>query len=205
MKKIISFVGVMYMIIAASCTSSTRIVSSWREPNKQVSVEKLNKVLVVALFKDETNRRMAEDQMVGYLSGKAVASYNYLDDDMNKKDENAIRDKIRADGYDGAITMRLVDVDKEKTYTPGNTSAYPTYYRTFGGYYRRSWSYYSTPGYYSTTKTYTVETNVYSIKEDKIIWTSLTETTDPEGVQKLTEEVSNVVYKQMVKEGFVSK
>jgi hypothetical protein len=45
---------------------------------------------------------------------------------------------------------------------------------------------------------------VYSIKEDRIIWSGLTETTDPDGVKKMTEEVANAVYKKMIKEGFIS-
>ena len=101
--------------------------------------------------------------------------------------------------------MRLIDVDKEKTYTPGNITSYPSYYQTFGGYYYRNWNYYRTPGYYSTTKTYTIENNIFSIKEDKIIWTGITQTTNPEGVNKLTEEVTKVVYKKMVSEGFINK
>jgi hypothetical protein len=142
--------------------------------------------------------------MVGYLKGKGVASYNYLDAGTSTKNEQAIRDKIRDDGFDGAVTIRLIDVDKEQVYTPGIISTYPAYYRNFSGYYYRSWSNYSTPGFYSTTKTYTVETNVYSIKEDKIIWTGITATTDPGGVEKLTEEVTRVVYRKMLKEGFIS-
>ena len=204
MKKIILPALLVGAIIAASCTS-TRITSSWREPDKQVAVNKLNKVLVVALFKDETSRHKAEDQMAGYLNGKGIVSYNYLKESFDKKNEDALREKIKKDGFDGAVTMRLVDVDKEENYTRGNISSYPAYYRNFSGYYYRSWSYYSTPGYYTTTKTYTIETNVYSIKEDKIIWSGLTETTNPDGVKKLTEEVAQVVYKKMVEEGFISK
>jgi len=204
MKKIILPALLVCTIIVASCTS-TRITSSWREPDKQVAVNKLNKVLVVALFKDETSRHKAEDQMAGYLNGKGIVSYNYLKESFDKKNEDALREKIKKDGFDGAVTMRLVDVDKEENYTRGNISSYPAYYRNFSGYYYRSWSYYSTPGYYTTTKTYTIETNVYSIKEDKIIWSGLTETTNPDGVKKLTEEVAEVVYKKMVKEGFISK
>lgn len=204
MKKIIIPALLVGTIIAASCTS-TRITSSWREPDKQVAVNKLNKVLVVALFKDETSRHKAEDQMAGYLKGKGIVSYNYLKESFDKKNEDALREKIKKDGFDGAVTMRLVDVDKEENYTRGNISSYPAYYRNFSGYYYRSWSYYSTPGYYTTTKTYTIETNVYSIKEDKIIWSGLTETTNPDGVKKLTEEVAQVVYKKMVEEGFISK
>ena len=204
MKMIIAPALLIAVTLAASCTS-TKITSSWREPDKQVIVEKLNKVLLVALFKDETSRHKAEDQMAGYLKGKGIVSYNYLKEGFDKKNENALRERIKADGFDGAVTMRLVDVDKEENYTRGNISSYPVFYRNFSGYYHRSWSYYSTPGYYSTTKTYTIEANVYSIKEDKIIWSGLTETTNPDGVKKLTEEVAAVVYKKMVKEGFISK
>ncbi len=205
MKKYIHLpIYLLILIIHTSCVSTT-IISSWKEQNKQIEIGKLHKVLVVALFKDETNRRKAEDQMVIYLKGKGIVSYNYLDDNISAKNEEAIRDKIKTDGFDGAITMRLIDVDKEKTYTPGNITSYPSYYQTFGGYYYRNWNYYRTPGYYSTTKTYTIETNVFSIKEDKIIWTGITQTTNPEGVNKLTEEVTKVVYKKMVSEGFKNK
>ena len=205
MKKYIHLpIYLLILIIHTYCVSTT-IISSWKEQNKQIEIGKLHKVLVVALFKDETNRRKAEDQMVIYLKGKGIVSYNYLDDNISAKNEEAIRDKIKTDGFDGAITMRLIDVDKEKTYTPGNITSYPSYYQTFGGYYYRNWNYYRTPGYYSTTKTYTIETNVFSIKEDKIIWTGITQTTNPEGVNKLTEEVTKVVYKKMVSEGFINK
>ena len=205
MKKYIHLPIYLFILIIHSSCVSTTIISSWKEQNKQIEIGKLHKVLVVALFKDETNRRKAEDQMVIYLKGKGIVSYNYLDDNISAKNEEAIRDKIKTDGFDGAITMRLIDVDKEKTYTPGNITSYPSYYQTFGGYYYRNWNYYRTPGYYSTTKTYTIETNVFSIKEDKIIWTGITQTTNPEGVNKLTEEVTKVVYKKMVSEGFKNK
>ena len=204
MKRFILPTLIICTLISASC-SSTRITSSWSEPDKTVTISKVNKVLVVALFKNETSRRKAEDQMAGYLNGKGVVSYNYLDNNFDKQNELALMEKIKADGFDAAVTMRLVDVDKEKTYTPGYTSVYPANSMNFSRYYFRSWSYYSTPGYYSTTKTYTIETKVFSIKEDKIIWSGLTETTNPDGVERLTEEVTSVVYKKMLKEGFISK
>jgi hypothetical protein len=155
MKKIIFNICTI-CVIATSCTS-TRITSSWAEPNKIIVLNKLDKVLVVALLKNETNNRMAEDQMVNLLNGKAIVAYNYFNDNFNKKNEDAIRDKIKLDGFDGAVTMRLLDVDKEKIYIPGNITSYPMQYRTFSGYYYRSWANYSTSGYYTTTKTYTID------------------------------------------------
>ena len=194
---------IICMIALSSCTS-TQITSTWREPNRTVSLNKLNKVLVVALFQNETSRRKAEDQMVGYLNGIGVASYDYLDKSISEKNEDAIREKIKRDGFDGAVTMRLVDVEKDN-FAPNNFSNYPNYYRSFGGYYFRNWPYYSNPGYFETTKTYTVETNVFSIKEDKIIWTGLTKTTNPNGVKKMTEEIAKVVFKEMIREGFIAQ
>ena len=203
MKNLILVTCIFGMLAISSC-SSTKITSTWQEPNKEISLNKLNKVLVVALFQNETSRRKAEDQMVSYFYGKGVASYNYLDKDISTKNENAIREKIKNDGFDGAVTMRLLDVDKEDVYSRGNISMYPSYYRNFSGYYFRNWGYFSDPGYYSTTKTYTVETNVFSIKEDKIIWSGITKTTDPSGVTKMTDEIGKAVFNEMVKEGFIS-
>lgn len=191
------------IFVLNSC-SSTKIVSSWCEPNKEIKISNLNKVLVVALFDNETSQHKAEDQMVGYLKGKGVQSYNYFKSNFNKENEEAIRTKIKKDGFDGAVTMRLIDVDKEKIYTPGESNFYPEYYRDFSGYYFNRWNYNTTPGYYTTTKIFTVETNVYSIKMDKIIWTALTETTNPDGLKNMTNEIAKVVYKQMLQEGFVN-
>jgi hypothetical protein len=202
MKKSTLFVCLIATIMTVAC-SSTKITSSWREPDKTLTISQLNKVLVVALFNNETNRHKAEDQMAGYLNGKGVVSYNYFSDKFNRTNEDAIRESIAAAGFDGVVTMRLIDVEKEKIYLPSNQPLYPAYSRNFPAYYYRNYGYSQQPEYYRTTRIYTVETNVYSIKENKIIWTALTKTTDPEGVNKLTGEIAKVVYKHMVKEGFL--
>lgn len=202
MKKLLLTSIILASLVFYSC-NSTKMVSTWNEPNKEITISNLNKVLVVAMFRNETSNRKAEDQMVGYLKGKGIVSYNYLNENFNKKDEGAIREMIKKDGFDGAVTMRLVDVEKEKTYNPGQIIYYPTNYRNFSGYYYNWLNNYRSPGYYTTAKIYTIETNVYSIKMDKIIWSGLTQTTDPKGVKNLTAEVAKVVYKKMVKEGFI--
>ena len=200
-----NLIQIILLFFAFTSCNSTRIISSWKEPNKALKIRNLNKVLVVALFKNETSNHQTEDEMVQYLNGKGVVSYDYLKANFNKEKEEAIRIKIKKDGFDGAITMRLLDVDKETNYSRGSISSYPVYYQTFSGYYFRNMNYYNEPGYYTTTKTYTVETNVFSIKEDKIIWTGLTETTNPDGVDKMTKEIVKVVYQKMIDEGFIQK
>jgi hypothetical protein len=141
--------------------------------------------------------------MTAHLNGKGVASYNYLNAAFNRKNAEVIRHKIKTDGFDGAITMRLIDVDKEKVYISGRINTYPMYYQNFESYYFKSWSIYNSPGYYTTTKVYTIEVNIFSIKDDKIIWAGVTKSTNPDGIEELTNEVVHAVYKKMLKEGFL--
>lgn len=201
MKKVIyaSFI----MVIATMACTSTRIASSWSDPDTKINLNKQNKVLAVALLKSETNNRTAEDQIVSRLNGRGVVSYNYLNANFNKKNQDAIRNKIKGDGFDAVITMRLIDVEKERTYVPGNVTSYPVQYRTFSGYYFNTWETYSTPGYYSTTKTYTIEINVFSIVDDKIVWSGLTQTTDPDGINKMTADIVKTVFRKMVNDGII--
>jgi hypothetical protein len=191
-------------IFLSSC-SSTKITNSWREPGAHLYSGEWNKILVVALLKNETNRRKVEDELLLYLNGKGIVSYNYLNEDFNKIDEDKFRNKIKADGFDGAITLRLIDVDKEKVFIPEQQNLYPMYYQNFSGFYPQGWASYTAPGYYSMNKTFIVETVVYSIKEDKIIWSGITESFNPDGVVNMTSEISKLIYKKMLDEGFVIK
>ena len=199
-----NILSVIVFLSFVSC-NSTKMVSSWTQPGKTVHMEKLQKVLVVAMLLNETSRHKAEDQMVTYLNGTGIASYSYLNANFNTNSDKAIQRKIKSDGFDGAITMRLVDLDKDSIYYPGSTNvSYPDYYRNFDGYYYRNYELYSTPGIYSQTKVYTIETTVYSMKEDKLIWSGVTKSVNPAGVNRMTNEISTIVYKKMRKEGFVS-
>jgi hypothetical protein len=195
---------ILVITIFTSC-NSTKISNSWREPNKQLYTGEWNKILVVALLKNETYRRKVEDELLNYLNGKGIVSYNYLNDDFNNIDEDKFRNKIKADGFDGAISMRLIDVDKEKVFIPEQHNLYPYYYQNFSCHYQQGSISYRTPGYYSMNKTFIVETVVYSIKEDKIIWSGITKSFNPVGVVKMTSDISKLIYKKMLSEGFIVK
>jgi hypothetical protein len=195
---------ILIIAIFISC-NSTKITNSWRAPDKQLHTGEWNKILVVALLKNETHRRKVEEELLNYLNGKGIVSYKYLNDDINKIGLEKLQNKIKSDGFDGAITMRLIDIDKEKVFIPEQQNLYPIYYQNFSGYLYRGWASYNKPGYYSLNKTFIVETVVYSIKEDKIIWSGITESFNPDGVVNMTGDISKLIYKKMLAEGFVVK
>ncbi len=199
MKKSICLLAIL--ITLYSCGTSARIEKRWRDPEVTVDVSLLNKVLVVALLNNEANRRSTEDKLAELLRGKGVQSYNYFTRKTTKEEQEGLKEKLKEEGFDGVVIMRLADVDKDVQYAPGH---YPIYYGRFWGYYMNAWTTWNDPGYYKTTKRYTVETNVYSLKRNKLIWSGITTSVDPSNLDKLMNVVAMTVYKEMQREGFLT-
>ena len=186
-----------------SCGPSTKMEKSWMEPGASVTASAPNKVLVIAMVKDETSRRVIEDHLVKRVSGTGVASYTLVSTDMLKEASDEALKKILTDGkFTHIILMRLADVEKETSYVPGTTTSY---YGGYGRYYGYGAGMYSTPGYYTTDKNYFVETTVYTINPDKLIWTGTTKTVNPSKVEKTVNDIADVVAEKMKKDGFLKK
>ena len=109
--------GSLLSLIA--CGPSTKITKSWTDPSFTPSTaQSFNKILVMGLLKDESTRRIAEDKMVkAFKSVTAVPSYSYLQ--PADSIESVVEDKLKKDGFDGVVIMRLADVDKSVSYVPG--------------------------------------------------------------------------------------
>jgi hypothetical protein len=189
------------LFLLAGCTPSTTLKSSWRDPDTQVKMGQFSKVLVVAFVKNESSRRIVEDDLAKLLKNKGIPSYQYLGQN-SKLSETELAAKINEDSFDGAIVMRLLDMEKETEYVPG-TGTYPSYYRGFGPYYGSAYGGFNDPGYYKENKIYSVETNLYSLKENKLIWSGITNTANPTDLDKMIEQIAGVVTSEMKKQGFL--
>jgi hypothetical protein len=188
------------VITMFACGPTTQIVQSWRDPQVVVDTSDIHKFVVAALLKNETIRRSSEDQMAALYPGKAVQSYVIFGTAELKESEEFYSQKLKSEGYDGVVVMRLVKVDKDTRYVPGS---YPAYYGTWRGYYGYAWPNYYDPGYYTTDKTFFVEVNVYSLKRDKLIWSGITSTINPTSGDQLFTGVVKTVNQKMKQEGFI--
>jgi hypothetical protein len=194
-------VFILPLFVMMGCTPSTTLKSSWRDPNTQVKMGQFTKVLVVAFVKNETGRRTVEDDIVKLLKAKGIPSYQYLGAN-SKLTQEELAAKISEDAFDGAVVMRLVDKENETEYVQG-TGTYPSYYNGFGSYYGSAYGGFNDPGYYKENKIYSVETNMYSLKENKLIWSGVTNTVNPSDLDKMIEQIGKVVTEEMKKQGFL--
>ena len=83
-------IPIILMFSLLGCGPSTEIVKSWQAPGATVIQTASNKTLVVAMVKDETSRRIIEDELVKRLNCKATASYTMLTPEMVKADSEDI-------------------------------------------------------------------------------------------------------------------
>jgi hypothetical protein len=185
------------LLLGACASNSTEVVNAWKDPS--FSARHFNKVLVVFISKDAGLRRAAEDELALKLGNKAVPAYTVIPDSI-LRDRNKAKAWVKQEGFDGAVVMRPVAVDKETTYVPGQAYVVPSNYGSMWGYWGTGWGYAYDPGYVKQDQIVSVEGNVYSVADDKLVWASRTKTYNPESVRQLINDIVDVTVAEMKKQ-----
>jgi hypothetical protein len=60
------------------------------------------------------------------------------------------------------------------------------------------------PGYLLMDRVIRIESTVYSLTTEKLVWSALSETTDPNSSQKIIDDVVRLVIQRMRRMGIVS-
>lgn len=186
------------LILFAACGPTTKIEKTWTDPSVSSStVSPFQKILFVALVKDASTRKMVEDRLVEQSGGRGVASYNVLQPGDSKENEKEIAERLRQNGFDGAVVMRLANVEKNADNVPGNS------YGGWYGYYWLAYPDYNNSGYYSANKVYYIETNIYSVSSNKLLWSGVTSTVNPSKTENMVDDITRVIKKKLKEEGLM--
>lgn len=182
-------------ILAAGC-SSTSTINSWRAPGETLNPEQYKKILVVVLAKNEQARKVAEDQIA---SRHKAVNVSYPVFTLRQLGEDTLKAKsmIKEQGYDALVVMRLITTKAKSTYVAGS---YNQAYQRNGIYYFGDYLNSST---YATDMQYIVATNVWSLKDEKLLWSGVTESTDAKKLDKAVNEVAKEVVYKMTEDGFI--
>ncbi|HUP97008.1 MAG TPA: hypothetical protein VM073_03660 [Usitatibacter sp.] len=180
------FAAVLAALVSGCAT--TEIVTSWKDPD--LGRVPFRKVLVVFQHADPAIRRVLEDEMARDVPN-SVPAYQ-LFNDSEVRDIERVKARVRADGFDSAVIMRVVSVDREVSYRPGRIYGVPAYYGGFWGYWGYGWGTVYDPGYLRSDRIVTIATNVYGVQEDKLVWASQSETFNPQSLRGAIAEVVKV-------------
>jgi hypothetical protein len=197
------FASTFACIAALGCATS-HIETAWVEPGATPRSFEMHRVLAVAMARDGAIRRSAEDAIDAALSSTPPGqggelsmepSYRLLED-RELSDVGTARRKVEAAGYDGAVLLSFVSTEQKIT-------ARPTYTGGFWGYYGRGGMWDS--GYVRTDTILRLQVSIYSLAEDKLLWSGVSRTANPRGIDALIREVAEAVRDDLVKRGLLPR
>jgi hypothetical protein len=170
--------------IAGGC-ASTQLTSVYRDPD--LGRVPFRKVLVVFQHQDAQLRRVLERRMAAAIENSVPAHAIFSDDEV--RDVERVRARLKQEGFDSTVIMRLAGVEREVSYVPGRIYAAPAYYRSVWGYWGYGWTTAYQPGYLRSDRIVNVATNVYSVNDDKLVFASQSETFNPSSLREVVSEV----------------
>jgi hypothetical protein len=190
------FAGVALLV---SC-SSTQFISTWKAPDAQSLKGEGNKVATIVMTQNETMRRSAEESLANEITrrgGQGIPGYSLVQNEP-VQDEGQAKTALEQAGIALIVAMRPAAVSKEISSTPTASAGY------WGGYYGYGWgAAYGTGMDIHTDTIVQIQTMVYSMKQNKLVWTGQSKTTNPSNVDSLMKEVIGAVADEMKKEGLI--
>lgn len=202
LRQITCFAAVVGTMFLAGC-NSTSVENAWVAPD--VSAIKFNKIMVVATMPDGAARRTAEDAMKAQIQrAECITSYSLLGAESDLKDVAKVTAILKAAGVDGVVVVRPISDHKEVTYVPGRPMPMP--YLTFRGYYSRAYglnAFYYDPGYMESTRVVELETNIYEVAGERLIWSGVTQSTNPGKIGELAHDAAKAIRAELVRQKLI--
>lgn len=177
--------------------------SSWRDPGTTAESLRFKSILVVAMARDGTTRRAAEDDLARALesgprgqAGKLSATQSYLVlEEADLGDAERTRVVVNAKGYDGLVLLSLLPSEQR-------ISVDPPMHTPMWGYYGRVGMVYD-PGTVRADTIVRVQTNIYSVSNGKLLWSGISRTTNPRDVHGVIDDIVRDVGHALREEGLL--
>ena len=189
-------------VTLAAC-ATTSFQSTWKNPAAAPLNLKGKKVVALVVIDEEALRYAAEDEAAREITahgGLGVPAYTLLPQ-AHIRDKERARAIFEKEGIEAVVVLR--PVAKEKALT-GSFWGSPDYASFWGpGFWGGGWSNGWGDGYLRTDTIMVVETLVYSLQQNKLVWASQSQTTNPTGVGSFIHELGKTVGTEMEKQGLL--
>jgi len=191
------------LLVFAGCTSTADAVkppkhsleTTYQDPDAKPMQLRGTKVVAAVMLKDPAARRKAEDtlaQAITDLGGQGIAMYTIdAASAPDKEGESKTRAAVERVGALGLVVMRPVDVN-HRTAATNTVSSNDLYGGYWGGYYGIGWADPWTDKAPDTQVdiVVTVETFVFSLPQNKMVWSGISENTNPKNASKLVQQLA---------------
>lgn len=215
-----SLVMAVFLAGLIGCSSpSTRLINRWHDPD--FAGPKLQKVLVLGIFKDQEQRRAFESAFVKQIdpSGKqAIAGYTLMPEMEDYDSKEDIMAAVEQSGADSVLITHFRGNIKKAHEVPGRVeyisdagpqsayggSRYGRYGYGYGGYYGSTYQRVYRDGYTSMDSIVQLETKVYAVATEKPVWSGFSKSKNPKSGEKIIQQLVNLITADMRKSGLIN-
>ncbi|MFZ1683843.1 MAG: hypothetical protein WAU88_06885 [Candidatus Zixiibacteriota bacterium] len=186
---------------------ATQQGNHWVDPSYHAAP--LNKIMVIAVRKDNLRRRMWEDAFVVELNSRsrqetvAIASYQLFPNDL--PDTVEVRRIVKDRDFDGVLVVARAELDTSSSEVVGYTVSEPvtTYSRRWSSYVTRYEDVYH-PGYSESEVTVSVRTDLLvPVDDGKLVWSVTSNAVDPASAEQFRKGVASDVSALLRKKHFI--
>lgn len=204
------------LLIVMACGPATRITGTWVDP--EIKAQGYSKIFVTAIMDKVLKRQYMEDEMTKVLGDKGVrasSSMGVMRPGFNAgrdADLNAVKDVISKEGYDGIMTIVLLDATDEVRFVPSGGMMHDPWMMGPMGMRGNMWGHHMmmspmmmNPGFYTTDRNYFIEINLYDAVSENLVWSAQSQTTNPATLERFATGFAHATVNRMLRDNVLNK
>ncbi|HTR31550.1 MAG TPA: hypothetical protein VMH27_19895 [Puia sp.] len=205
---VLPLLSIFALPLLISCGPSVRLTASWSD--RSIQPVRFTKVLVMAIGNDLEKRRLGEDGIKAELQRHGIAAVTSLDEfgpDFAKMNDSVrMRRILRDKQFDGAVTIRVLNVNEHDRWVPGGYFYGPVgFYRGFYGYYYHVWGYYDEPGYVVKDVEVLLESNLYLVDTGELLWSGQSKAFSRNPTPQMASRYAKNIVNDMIAKGVIAR
>jgi len=205
---IIFWFFLLCFILMNSCATKD-IVRDWNS-SEEHKID-FDRIMIMGLVNQVSLRNDIENEMVNAAIKNGLNVTNSMGmfppqfGGIPLDDTEQIKERLQERGYDGILTVALIDIQAERYVGPERTYVPLIYYNRFGNYYFRTAAVVYRPGYFTLQTRYFLETNLYEVESGKLIWSGRSYAFDPQDIKSLSPKYAKRLFKELDRTGVIAK
>ncbi len=196
---------IILAIIASGCVPEglTRTWSTTQEYDRE-----FKNIMVMGLVNNVNLRNDVENVVVNAARKTGMKSSNGMamfPPELGKPFEDVERAKarMRERGFDGVLTVAIIDIKAERYIPPSQEYEPLMYYNRFGNYFFRTYDLVYKPGYFAEYSKFFIETNFYELKGGQLVWSGRSRVFEPGELNSFLSIYARGLFKELKLEGII--
>jgi len=191
-------------LLLTACAATT-VDGTWIRP--EFSGQRIDgSVMVVGVARDETVRRLYEDDMVAKLSARGVRatrSYEAVPGVLDRDGDDRLLQAARSAAARYLLSTAVIGQETEQAVyqDPWVYPGFVGYRGWYGAYWGMSWP---ARTEVRTYRIYIAQTALTRVDADRVEWTARTRTSAPSDVERETRAFVDVILGAMAKDGLIA-